>query len=72
MGFHDGPGHIPEPGAIDGALAQVGWSLVELDTMQRAVGFRVPGVGLDFGAVGKGYAADRAAEALAESGVRTP
>ena len=68
-GFHDGPGRIPEPGAIDGALARVGWSLVELDTMQRAVSFRAPGVGLDFGAVGKGYAADRAAEALAESGV---
>jgi thiamine biosynthesis lipoprotein len=42
-----------------------------LDASTRKVIFAVPGVELDLGAIGKGYAVDRAAGVLRESGVES-
>ena len=45
--------------------------LVQLDATDRSVRFAKPGVMLDLGAIGKGYAIERAAEVLREAGVRS-
>ena len=44
-------------------------SLVQLDPSDFTVRFARPGVMLDLGAIGKGYAIERAAEVLREAGV---
>ena len=68
-GFMGGSGREPTPEAIELARAVVGMHLVELDSENFAVRFRRPGVMLDFGAIGKGYAIDKAAELLREAGI---
>lgn len=50
------------------ALPAVGWRRVRLDAAARTVSLP-PGGGLDFGGIGKGWALDRAGEALRERGV---
>ena len=55
------------PGSWDAARACVGMDLVDLDA--GAVRFRKPGVRLDLGGIGKGFALDLAVEALREAGV---
>jgi len=69
-GFARRAGRLPSPEALAEARRNVGIHLVELDSKRRTVRFRQPGVKLNFGAVGKGYALDRAAEVLAAGGVR--
>ena len=68
-GFMGGTGSLPETAAIKEARAQIGMHHVELDAAPLTVRFRRPGVMLDFGAIGKGYAVDRAVEVLREAGV---
>jgi thiamine biosynthesis lipoprotein len=68
-GFMGGTGAMPEPEALAEARASVGMALVELDADKLTVRFTRPGVMLDFGAIGKGYAVDRAAEVLREAGI---
>lgn len=58
-----------DPATIERARAASGFRLVHLDHDARTVRFAVPGVALDFGAVGKGFALDRAADRLKEAGV---
>jgi thiamine biosynthesis lipoprotein len=60
-------GVLPQPHALQGLLPLVGWQQVERD--KAAVFLPRQGMELDFGGFGKEYAADRAAEALAERGV---
>jgi thiamine biosynthesis lipoprotein len=45
------------------------WPALELDIASRRLRFLHPGVTLDFGAYGKGYALDRVSELLAQFGV---
>ncbi len=61
------PASLPTAVDVDAALALVGWPRVEWD----AHGVRLPvaGMEIDFGGVGKEYAADRAAALLAEHGI---
>lgn len=68
-GFMGGTGAMPEPEAIAEARARVGMALVELDANHLTIRFTRPGVMLDFGAIGKGYAVDRAAGLLREAGI---
>ena len=68
-GFMGGTGSMPDPEAIVEARCNVGMHLVELDEENLTVRFLRPGTMLDFGAIGKGYAVDCAAEALREAGV---
>ena len=68
-GFMGGTGSMPDTDAIVEARCNVGIHLVELDPEQLTVRFTRAGVMLDFGAIGKGYAVDRAAELLREAGV---
>lgn len=51
------------------AVPPFGMDLVEIDESAMTVRFAEPGVKLDFGAVAKGWAIDRALETLREAGV---
>jgi len=68
-GFMDGSGHLPKAGDLEEARACVGMPLVQLEARDFTVHFARPGVMLDLGAIGKGYAIERAAEVLREAGV---
>lgn len=51
------------------ARAATGFDNVILDEQSRTIRFTTPGVALDLGAIGKGWAIDRAARLLCEAGV---
>ena len=63
-GFYRREGRVPTPRERSAAMAQTGMRHVILDPAARAVKFRVPGLEFNLGAVGKGYALDRAADLL--------
>lgn len=70
-GFAGGTGTLPDPGDLEAARAATGATLLELrDDAEEGPTIRYlhPGVALDLGAIGKGYALERAEEALDEAG----
>jgi thiamine biosynthesis lipoprotein len=68
-GFRGGASEMPDPGAVAAARELVGWRQVELDLDRGTVCLLRPGVEIHPGAMGKGYALDRAVEILREAGV---
>jgi len=68
-GFMTGSGAMPNADAISEARAKVGMHLIEFDAEQLTIHFAREGVMIDLGAIGKGYAIDRAAELLCEAGI---
>lgn len=68
-GFLAREGRLPPAGDIEAARAVVGMDKVELDPEARTVRFLVPGVGLNFGGIGKGYALDLVSELLRQRGL---
>lgn len=58
-GFLRRAGRLPGPSEIDEALSCVGMRLLALDPDARTVHFRKPGVTLNLGSIGKGFALDR-------------
>ncbi len=68
-GFVGGSGARPDAATLAEARACVGPELVILEEASFAVRFARPGVMLDLGSLGKGYALDRAAELLREAGI---
>ncbi|THD70862.1 MAG: FAD:protein FMN transferase [Bradyrhizobium sp.] len=60
--------HLPDQASIDAALPFIGLDNVALADSQ--LHFRKPGMELDFGGLGKEYAADRAAEVCLDLGAR--
>jgi thiamine biosynthesis lipoprotein len=69
-GFMGGDGHPAQPEQLASARECIGMRHVELNPGTFAVRFRRRGIMLDLGAIGKGYAVDRAAETLRELGVK--
>jgi thiamine biosynthesis lipoprotein len=67
-GLRSGTGRVPSDAELAAARDLVGAHLVEADPA-GAVRFLRPGVRLDLGSIGKGYALDRAAALLREAGV---
>jgi thiamine biosynthesis lipoprotein len=67
--FTDGSGACPEPAVLARARALVGFHGIELDAARRTVRFARPGMLIDLGSAGKGYAVDRAIARLRENGV---
>jgi FAD:protein FMN transferase len=59
----------PDATELDAARQRVGLQHMELDSVAHTVRFARPGVELDLGGVGKGYALDCAAAVLREAGV---
>jgi len=70
-GFMGGTGRLPDDREVADARQKVGMHLVRLDPENLTVQFERDGVMLDLGAIGKGYAVERAAEVLRESGVKS-
>jgi FAD:protein FMN transferase len=70
-GFTSGTGQTPEPDQWEMARTRIGWKQVELDDARCVVRFLRPGISLDLGAIGKGYALDVAAERLREAGIES-
>jgi thiamine biosynthesis lipoprotein len=71
-GFFRREGRVPNPRDRSAAMARSGMRHVVLNPEARTVKFRVPGLEINLGAVGKGYALDRAARLLREEwGVRS-
>ncbi|MDB6020032.1 MAG: FAD:protein transferase [Pedosphaera sp.] len=68
-GFMGGNGHLPDPEKLAEARACINMNLVELNADDFTVRFLRAGVMLDLGAIGKGYALERAAEMLREAGI---
>jgi len=62
-------GRVPDQSEIDVALSMSGMRHVRCDAAPQSVSFLRQGVGLDFGAIGKGYAIDRAADELERLGM---
>lgn len=69
-GFFGGDRHVPSADQIHEALELVGYRHVQLDTRKRTLRFDRPGVEIDPGGVGKGYAVDRIVEVLRARGMR--
>lgn len=68
-GFMGDTGKMPSPDDVSAALAKVGMRHVLLDAANRTVRFDCEGVMLDLGAIGKGYAVERAVQILRDAGV---
>ena len=69
-GFYKGEGGLPQPQEVKDKLNRVGYRHVQLDPGPRTVRFARPGMDLDPGGIGKGYAVDRMVEVLKQAGVR--
>ena len=69
-GFLHREGRLPDSQAIADALTHVGMKLVTLDVPSKTVRFQAPGVELNLGAIGKGYALDVMAKRLRRAGVQ--
>ncbi|WP_254510626.1 FAD:protein FMN transferase [Anatilimnocola floriformis] len=65
-GFYRRAGRMPSADEIEEALATVGYEQLELAADQQSVQFLKPGMEINLGAIGKGYALDRAADMLKE------
>ena len=68
-GFYKGEGSLPRRAEVTDALMKVGYQHVVLDPSARTVRFNQPGIDLDPGGIGKGYAVDRIVGVLKREGV---
>jgi thiamine biosynthesis lipoprotein len=68
-GFHDHKAHIPSPQELDLVRPLVNFQNVVIDEDARAIRFLRPGVELDLGGIGKGFAVELAAAALGARGL---
>ena len=69
-GFYKGTGHLPHAAEVAAAMTKVGYRHIQLDAGAGTVRFDRPGVELDPGGIGKGYAVDRRVEILRQRGVK--
>jgi thiamine biosynthesis lipoprotein len=63
-GFLHRAGRLPDPREIEKTRALVGFNKLELDGQSRTIRFAHPGVEINFGSIGKGYALDCAASLI--------
>jgi thiamine biosynthesis lipoprotein len=67
-GFNNG-GMVPQPDMIANKLNLVGYDGIDLDESKLTVGLKRIGMGLDLGAIAKGWAVDRAVEKIMSRGI---
>lgn len=70
-GFYRGTGSVPSTGALDAARQHVGFRFVHLEPSTQTIQFDHPGVELDPGGLGKGYAVDQMVDVLRQHGVES-
>jgi FAD:protein FMN transferase len=68
-GFFRSTGHVPTDAELARVRAETGWKRVVLNPGTRTVRFTAPGVELDPGGIGKGFAVDAAIQMLRADGV---
>lgn len=68
-GFYQHQGRIPAAAELSAARTDTGWDNLQLDPTARTVRFTAPGVELDPGGIGKGFAVDAAVALLREDHV---
>jgi thiamine biosynthesis lipoprotein len=69
-GFYGAPrDHYPADREVARTLEAVGWRHVAVDRAAGTLGLTRRGAGLDLGSIGKGWAVDRAADALRAEGI---
>jgi thiamine biosynthesis lipoprotein len=68
-GFYKGTGHLPHRAEVMAAMRDVGYQHMHLDASGQTVSFDRPGVELDPGGIGKGYAVDRMIGVLRQKGI---
>jgi FAD:protein FMN transferase len=68
-GFLQRRATVPDPDALAAARARSGWPLVTFDDAQQAVQFERPGVEINLGSIGKGFALERIADRLRDIGL---
>ena len=64
-------GRVPDPRSLQEAAQRSGFRKLHLDARAHTVRFDMPGMALDVGAIGKGYAASEALAAITRRGVRS-
>jgi len=69
-GFYRRQGQMPSAEEVTAALATVGSRHLQLDPTRRTVQFMQTGLELNLGAIGKGFALDRVADAVAAGGIQ--
>ena len=68
-GFYKGSGTLPSSTEIRSTLEVIGYQNIELNAADRTICFRKRGLNLDPGGIGKGYALDKIAASLRNSGI---
>ena len=68
-GFFYGNGRVPSAAELAAVRERIGYEHVSLDSENLTIRFDAPGLELDLGAIGKGYAVDRASRLLADAGI---
>jgi FAD:protein FMN transferase len=68
-GFARRAGAVPSAEQLAEARSRVGGHFVELDSQHRTIRFLRPGVKINLGSIGKGYAVDRCAERMRAAGI---
>ena len=68
-GFSRRSGAVPSSEEIQAALAKVGSQHLEIDRLEHRARLKIPGVQVNPGGIGKGYALDRAAGRLLAAGI---
>ena len=63
-GFFRGPRRVPDPATLADARARTGAHHLALDPAGRTVAFDRPGIVINLGSIGKGYAIDRAVDLI--------
>lgn len=67
--YHSGRQHLPSDREIAAVLAAMGPEVIAIDRTAGTLGLTRAGAALDLGSIGKGFALDRAVEALRAEGV---
>lgn len=65
-GFTRGPKRVPSPDILAEARQNTGYSALIFDQAAKTIAFDRPGIMLNLGSIGKGYALDRAIEVIRE------
>lgn len=61
---------MPTPGEIKKSVAKVGYKNIKLDSANSTIFLKLNGMKIGFGAMGKGYAADKGRELMEAKGVK--
>lgn len=62
--------HIPSQGELQALKPLVDWTTIQIDRQARTIFLPKPGMRIDVGGIGKGYAADRAVDVMRKAGAQ--